>query len=778
MKKIFFSVFILAMTLCLAFGSAYIIKDFDTLFNNSQIEQPVPDTPGETPEEPEEPEQKVEITDWTFYGNSLGVYKGSADVIDNIPTSYSVGETVIKTYNCYSEEDFYSLIGDDVYALLQTPPIKVTFERLNLIKEYLNYAELVYDIEILVSTYDLSDLCVFTIEEYHTTYYEGNDFQVNTVGMSTFANTTATTIILPKEFTNLGTIGLPDNVLNFVINSNSPNLEIVARGPYCRFFVPAEFYDSYVSRFEANAPLFIIEADVEPELTYSSFSDFTSSPVEASPQYSHLLAIESYKGTETNVVVPGKSDEKYIYEIRSFETSTAVESIVLPKQIDTIRFDAFKNLTSLTSLTIYCQKVIYAEKGFSIVEPELPSACNVYVPSILVDYYKEAWPTLANRIFPIGYEAPEEMPLPYVIEDGVITAYTGSETEVVIPATYSLSSAGQAVEGSDYTITEIGEEVFKKSTIETIDMSNSSILKLGNSCFYGALSLKTVILSNCLTTIGNGCFYETAIETIDMPDSVVEIDDFAFFWCSALNSVTLSNSLESLPRSCFGMCSSLTTIVLPETISSLGEGCFATSSLSSINFPDALTGLPTNCFNACDFVEIDLSDSKITTLGESCFANNELLTNIILNDSITELPKMCFYRCSALSSYEIPSTITAFGDQCFSGCSSLSSIIIPSSVRSWGNYAFANCESLSYVEISYRPSRLPTRLFSYSVNTVVFNDSSFYYDFNPDYTDYQLFKNPSVVKFKSSVDNGSNSWLNENYIKTVEGDYNVYTRIA
>ena len=348
-------------------------------------------------------EQKVEITDWTFVGNSLGAYKGSADVIDNIPTSYSVVESVSTPQTLSSEEEFYSFIEGKMSdeGVLYGNPVRVTFTLLDLTKNYANYAEFIGDFEVLAGTYNVSDLYTCTIEEFNNTYYEGDDIQVNTVGMLTFANTTATTIILPKEFTNLGTIGLSDNVLNFVINSNSPNLEIVARGPYCRFFVPAEFYDSYVSRFEANAPLFIIEADVEPELTYSSFSDFTSSPVEASPQYSHLLAIESYKGTETNVVVPGKSDEKYIYEIRSFETSTAVESIVLPKQIDTIKFDAFKNLTSLTSLTIYCQKVIYAEKGVSIVEPELPSACNIYVPSILVGYYKEAWPTLANRIFAI-----------------------------------------------------------------------------------------------------------------------------------------------------------------------------------------------------------------------------------------------------------------------------------------------------------------------------------------------------------------------------------------
>ncbi len=674
MKKIFFSIFILAMTLCLAFGSAYIIKDWDILFSASEIEDsnsdpPVVEPGGDTDNEPE-PEQKVEITDWTFFENSVSIYKGTAEVVNNIPSSYSMEFTPSTEELQFEDLDscFEYIYSFDINSFY-----KVTFNGMEeKYFDYISFSEYFYS---FMKDNDPSSLFPAKVQIGEVKFYEGNDYQIDTI-----------------------------------------NSMILANGLY-----------------------------------------------------------------ENNV-----------------------SELVIPENIKTIDVNAFSTAEGkfVNKVTIQSNEVVlFVDRSASSTDTleDIDVKTNVYVKAELLEEYKTTYPQSADHIFPIGYEVPEEKYLPYVIEDGVITAYTGSATDLVIPSTYSLSSDGQAIEGSDYTITEIGDNVFKFSSIEKIDMSNSLILKLGNSCFVGALSLKTVILSNCLTTIGIGCFSESAIETINMPDSVTEIGKSAFFWCSALNSVTLSNSLQSLPYSCFFMCSSLTTIVLPETISSLGENCFGSSSISSINFPDSLTSLPVGCFGACNFVEIDLSDTQIETLGEGCFSSNELLTKVVLNDLITSLPDMCFYRCSSLSSIIIPefvislgdqcfdtcsslnsiilpSALTSFGESCFIRCSSLSSIVIPASVRSWGKNAFLFCESLSYVEISHRPGALPTSMFSYSINTVVFNDTNFYSLFLPGYIDYDLFKNPSVVKFKSSVDDGSNSWLNENYVKTIEGDYNVYTR--
>lgn len=672
MKKIFFSIFILAMTLCLAFGSAYIIKDWDILFSTSEIEDsnsdpPVVEPGGDTDNEPE-PEQKVEITDWTFFENSVSSYKGTAEVVNNIPSSYSM------EYIPSSEEVQFEDL-DSLYEYIYSQNIesfyKITFNGLE--EKYFSLPSFSEYVFLFVGSGDISTIFPAKIQLGEVKYYEGDDFEVDSLQAQVFSK---------------------------------------------------DFYENNVSE---------------------------------------LIIPENIKKIDVNAFTKGRSE--YINKV-----------------------------------IINCNEVVKFTSVSSGNDPEdINVGTNVYVKAELLEEYKTTYPQSADHIFPIGYEVPEEKYLPYVIEDGVITAYTGSATDLVIPSTYSLSSDGQAIEGSDYTITEIGDNVFKFSSIEKIDMSSSLILKLGNSCFVGALSLKTVILSNCLTTIGIGCFSESAIETIDLPDSVIEIGKSAFFWCSALNSVTLSNSLQSLPYGCFSMCSSLTTIVLPETISSLGENCFGSSSISSINFPDSLTSLPYGCFGACNFVEIDLSDTQIETLGEDCFGSNELLTKVVLNDLITSLPDMCFYRCfslssiiipesvislgdqcfdtcSSLNSIILPSALTSFGEACFYRCSSLSSIVIPASVRSWGKNAFLFCESLSYVEISHRPGALPTSMFSYSINTVVFNDTSFYSLFLPGYIDYDLFKNPSVVKFKSSVDDGSNSWLNENYVKTIEGDYNVYTR--
>ena len=365
-------------------------------------EKPSDEDP-ETPSEEDPPIEKVEITDWTFSGNSLGVYKGSADIITNIPTTYSVEQHLVSTTNTSSEEEFYAFLSalmSDNEKLYENP-VKVTFSLVDLSKSYANYAEFVMDFEVLASTYDVNDLYTCTIEEFENTYYEGDDFKVNAVGLSTFANTTATTIILPEEITEVGVVAFPENVLNFEIKSKTycENFKISTSGAYLSVYVPENLYDSYLNNVDSEN-LFVIEADVEPELTYSNFEDFEMSPVEASPSYSHLLAINGYTGTSTSVVIPTHFNDKHVLQINSFNTTTAVEEIVLPKEISKIQnAKAFANLESLESLTIYCQKVI--NFGHNMTNLELNDNCKIYVPEMLVDDYKEAWTSLADRIFAI-----------------------------------------------------------------------------------------------------------------------------------------------------------------------------------------------------------------------------------------------------------------------------------------------------------------------------------------------------------------------------------------
>ncbi len=68
-----------------------------------------------------------------------------------------------------------------------------------------------------------------------------------------------------------------------------------------------------------------------------------------------------------------------------------------------------------------------------------------------------------------------------------------------------------------------------------------------------------------------GCSYMTSIE---IPDSVVFIDDHAFSWCSSLESITIPDSVTYIGGYTFYGCSSLKTIVIPKAVEYMGNYVF------------------------------------------------------------------------------------------------------------------------------------------------------------------------------------------------------------
>lgn len=502
MKKIIFSIFIFAMTACLAFGSAFIIKDWDVLFDSSQIEQPVPDSPGETPEEPEEPEEpveKVEITDWVFSENVLGQYIGTETEISNIPTSYSQEEHVSRTVEIKNEEEFYSFVEEfSASEFAYQIPIRVTYLNLDLVKTYENFAIFMNDFEVLAVENNVEDLYLCKFEELDNTFYEGSDYKIDTLGAMTFYFSSATAIDLPAEITKFNAIMLPSTLKSLTIRS---------------------------------------------------------------------------------------------------------ESVLTRAMNNTLGFDD-------------------------------PVDYTIYVPENLVEGYKTTYPRVADSVFPIGYKE-----IPYVIENGVITAYTGSETEIVIPATYSLSSEGQAIEGSDYTITEIGDEVFKDSNIYSIDLSNTSILELGVRCFENTSNLSIVILPQTLISLGNYCFNDSNLSNINLQET----------------------SISVLPDSCFSGTASLKNIIFPNSLEMLGSTVFYESGIENIDF----------------------SNTKLSSIGNHVFQFCKFLQNVVFPSGVHSSLGAIFFDCSSIVNLDLSNLIVDYDPYWtgsfmhFYGMDSLEQLILP-----------------------------------------------------------------------------------------------------
>lgn len=150
-------------------------------------------------------------------------------------------------------------------------------------------------------------------------------------------------------------------------------------------------------------------------------------------------------------------------------------------------------------------------------------------------------------------------------DEVMITRYTGSSKDVKIPDTYN-----------DYKVTVLGRSLFNGTDITSVEISDT-VKEIQDYAFSSNRSLKSVKLPKNLETIGTNAFFNcSSLESIELPASLKSIDVFAFS-AAGLKSVTIpeSKTLTQLNEFVFYQCQQLTEVTLPSTITSIADNTFA-----------------------------------------------------------------------------------------------------------------------------------------------------------------------------------------------------------
>lgn len=152
-----------------------------------------------------------------------------------------------------------------------------------------------------------------------------------------------------------------------------------------------------------------------------------------------------------------------------------------------------------------------------------------------------------------------------------------------------------------------------------------------------------------VTSISRRAFDNCNITSVNIPNSVSSIGEYAFNYCAAMTNITIPNSVESIGHNAFRDCVSLTEITIPGSV------------------------------------------NKLET---SLFYNCTKLQNVHLSEGICDIGNYTFYGCESLQEIALPNSVTTIGHYAFACCWDLTRIRIESNVTSLGDGVFNGTEDL------------------------------------------------------------------------------------
>lgn len=185
------------------------------------------------------------------------------------------------------------------------------------------------------------------------------------------------------------------------------------------------------------------------------------------------------------------------------------------------------------------------------------------------------------------------------------TLHTTESPTTTLPSTTEVTTT----EPEEITV-ERTEEEKTTSLAEVYDVSNGVIS--GYSGNESDVFVPASVDSEAVTSIGAGVFAENAdIESVYISSGITRIGQEAFADCSNLGSVSLPSSLQSIGIGAFCSCTSLTSVNIPSGATTIGDDAFADcTSLKSITIPSSVTSVGDNAFGGCDNLVIKCAEGS------------------------------------------------------------------------------------------------------------------------------------------------------------------------
>jgi len=269
-------------------------------------------------------------------------------------------------------------------------------------------------------------------------------------------------------------------------------------------------------------------------------------------------------------------------------------------------------------------------------------------------------------------------------------------------------------------------------------VDNDFLIENGVLKKYLAFYKHSVAIPDTVTKIEKGAFANHSISSVTIPDSVVEIGEYAFCSCESLVEVNIPDSLINIGQGAFLGCHELIDsngfvivnsilfdyfgkeehVAIPEGVTTISVSAFANAKIVTVTLPSTVTHIGREAFGYCERMEhIHLSDN-LTFIGDKSFEGCKRLSDLTIPDNVTHIGTKAFSGCRKLAkngfvivrdilynytgragTVTVPDGVTRIEDEAFQQAD-VRKVILPDSVTHIGKYAFAFCRFLEEINVS------------------------------------------------------------------------------
>ncbi len=317
----------------------------------------------------------------------------------------------------------------------------------------------------------------------------------------------------------------------------------------------------------------------------------------------------------------------------------------------------------------------------------------------------------------------------FVIEDGVLTKYTGNEKNVSIPACvkkiYRYAFAGcTSVETISIPagVMEIGTDMYSyyeecfEEMFDDDDYEQYDLPEICWGAFEGCTSLKEIryggTMAQWLFMLG-GC---NLVSPVHVAVSCSDGDALAvrsdLLRRRKMTEIALPGNIVKIAPRAFTGYPSLASVKIPGSVVMIGGEAFKDcTSLGSVEYDDTMEEWErvegkANLLSYVPAAEVKCADgvwvrpAVLVEHGTLVTCLDKDAASVTVPDGVTEIASRAFEDCTSLTAVSIPAGVTKIGRKAFAGSTSLTAVSIPAGVTKIDRKEFAGCTSLTAVNIS------------------------------------------------------------------------------